>query len=237
MPPITISVVGDAADSNFRFAPGSQWTNEPAGTRDLLAVQRRLHLAGVDEVELLLARLGLVVLGDEDVAGVLRDGVDAEAGDAEVVADRLPGRRPVVLDGRDLVDVGDLPASLIEAPLLSGRCEARIVRAPSLRLSMPEEHRRRQRLTLAATVLGSSLAFVDATVVVVALPTIQDDLHFSLAGEQWVFLAYSLALAALYLPAGAIGDRKRSARDVHGGHRRLRARVGARRCRARPAAC
>jgi len=71
---------------------------------------------------------------------------------------------------------------------------------------MTEE--RRRRLTLAATVLGSSLAFVDATVVVVALPTIQHDLHFSLAGEQWVFLAYSLALAALYLPAGAVGDRR-----------------------------
>jgi EmrB/QacA subfamily drug resistance transporter len=70
---------------------------------------------------------------------------------------------------------------------------------------MTEEHRR--RLTLAATVLGSSLAFVDASVVVVALPTIQHDLHFGLAGEQWVFLAYSLALAALYLPAGAVGDR------------------------------
>src|SRR5579859_3144820 len=68
-------------------------------------------------------------------------------------------------------------------------------------------HEQQQRLTLAATVLGSSLAFVDASVVVVALPTIQHDLHFGLAGEQWVFLAYSLALAALYLPAGAIGDR------------------------------
>jgi EmrB/QacA subfamily drug resistance transporter len=73
---------------------------------------------------------------------------------------------------------------------------------------MTDRHRRQQRLTLWATVLGSSLAFVDATVVVVALPTIQDDLHFSLAGEQWVFLAYSLALAALYLPAGAVGDRR-----------------------------
>jgi EmrB/QacA subfamily drug resistance transporter len=65
----------------------------------------------------------------------------------------------------------------------------------------------RRRFTLAATVLGSALAFVDASVVVVALPTIQRDLHFGLAGEQWVFLAYSLALAALYLPAGAVGDR------------------------------
>jgi EmrB/QacA subfamily drug resistance transporter len=66
---------------------------------------------------------------------------------------------------------------------------------------------RARRLTLAATALGSSLAFVDATVVVVALPTIRDDLHFTLAGEQWVYLAYSLALAALFLPAGAVGDR------------------------------
>src|SRR5947208_10369676 len=70
---------------------------------------------------------------------------------------------------------------------------------------MSEEQRR--RLTLAATALGSALAFIDASVVVVALPTIQHDLDFGLAGEQWVFLAYSLALAALYLPAGGVGDR------------------------------
>jgi EmrB/QacA subfamily drug resistance transporter len=66
---------------------------------------------------------------------------------------------------------------------------------------------RRQALTLAATVIGSSLAFIDATVVIVALPTIQRDLHMGLAGQQWVFLAYSLTLAALYLVGGAVGDR------------------------------
>ena len=65
-----------------------------------------------------------------------------------------------------------------------------------------------RRMTLAATVLGSSLAFIDASVVVVALPTIERDLDLGLSGEQWVFLAYSLALAALYLPAGAVGDRR-----------------------------
>lgn len=65
----------------------------------------------------------------------------------------------------------------------------------------------RRRLTLAATILGSSLAFVDATVVVVALPRIEQDLDLGLVGQQWVYLAYSLALAALYLPAGALGDR------------------------------
>jgi EmrB/QacA subfamily drug resistance transporter len=67
------------------------------------------------------------------------------------------------------------------------------------------EHRR--RLTLAATILGSSLAFIDATVVIVALPTIEEDLDLGLTGQQWVFLSYSLALAALYLVGGAVGDR------------------------------
>lgn len=65
----------------------------------------------------------------------------------------------------------------------------------------------RRRLTLVATVLGSSLAFIDATVVVVALPTIEEDLDLGLTGQQWIFLSYSLALAALYLVGGAVGDR------------------------------
>jgi EmrB/QacA subfamily drug resistance transporter len=65
----------------------------------------------------------------------------------------------------------------------------------------------RRRLTLAATTLGSSLAFIDATVVIVALPTIERDLDLGLAGQQWIFLSYSLALAALYLVGGAVGDR------------------------------
>jgi EmrB/QacA subfamily drug resistance transporter len=63
-------------------------------------------------------------------------------------------------------------------------------------------------LTLGATVIGSSLAFIDATVVIVALPTIERDLDLGLSGQQWVFLSYSLALAALYLVAGAVGDRR-----------------------------
>lgn len=65
----------------------------------------------------------------------------------------------------------------------------------------------RRRLVLIATILGSSMAFLDAFVVNVALPTIDQEFDLGLAGEQWVFLSYSLALAALYLPAGALGDR------------------------------
>jgi EmrB/QacA subfamily drug resistance transporter len=66
---------------------------------------------------------------------------------------------------------------------------------------------RRKTLTLAATVLGSSLAFLDATVVIVALPTIEQELDIGLNGQQWIFLSYSLALASLYLVGGAVGDR------------------------------
>jgi EmrB/QacA subfamily drug resistance transporter len=65
----------------------------------------------------------------------------------------------------------------------------------------------RRTLTLVATILGSSLAFIDATVVIVALPTIERDLDIGLTGQEWIFLSYSLSLAALYLVGGAIGDR------------------------------
>src|SRR4051812_10297554 len=51
------------------------------------------------------------------------------------------------------------------------------------------------------------MAFVDATVVNVALPTIGRELDLGLAGRQWVFLAYSLPLASLYLPAGGLAAR------------------------------
>jgi EmrB/QacA subfamily drug resistance transporter len=60
---------------------------------------------------------------------------------------------------------------------------------------------------LAATILGSSLAFIDGTVVNVALPAIQGELGVSIAVAQWVLNAYSLLLGALILVGGAMGDR------------------------------
>jgi MFS family permease len=65
----------------------------------------------------------------------------------------------------------------------------------------------RRTLVLVATILGSSLAFLDAFIVSLALPTIRERLHFGFAGQQWVALSYSLALVSLYLIAGALGDR------------------------------
>jgi EmrB/QacA subfamily drug resistance transporter len=60
---------------------------------------------------------------------------------------------------------------------------------------------------LAATILGSSLAFIDGTVVNVALPAIQSELGVSVAVAQWVVNAYALLLGALILVGGAAGDR------------------------------
>jgi EmrB/QacA subfamily drug resistance transporter len=63
------------------------------------------------------------------------------------------------------------------------------------------------RWVLLATVLGSGLAFIDATVVNVALPAIGTDLDAGLAGLQWTINGYTLTLAALILLGGSLGDR------------------------------
>ena len=66
---------------------------------------------------------------------------------------------------------------------------------------------RQQRLTLIATILGSTVVFLDGTVVNVALPAISDGLDVGLAGQQWVVEAYTLALVSLLLVGGSLGDQ------------------------------
>ena len=63
-----------------------------------------------------------------------------------------------------------------------------------------------RRWTLAATILGSSMAFIDGTVVNVALPALQKDLNATVTDVQWVIEAYALFLAALLLFGGSLGD-------------------------------
>lgn len=63
------------------------------------------------------------------------------------------------------------------------------------------------RWVLVATVLGSSMAMLDGTVVNVALPAIGEDLDADVGGLQWVVNGYTLALASLILLGGALGDR------------------------------
>ena len=63
------------------------------------------------------------------------------------------------------------------------------------------------RWVLAATVLGSSIAFLDATVVNIALPAIARDLDAGVSGLTWTVNAYALTLAAFVLVGGSLGDR------------------------------
>jgi EmrB/QacA subfamily drug resistance transporter len=64
----------------------------------------------------------------------------------------------------------------------------------------------RQRLTLVAAILGSSVAMIDGTIVNVALPAIQRDLGGGLPAQQWVSNAYLLVLGSLILIGGSLGD-------------------------------
>ena len=63
------------------------------------------------------------------------------------------------------------------------------------------------RWVLVATVLGSGMAFLDATVVNIALPHIGDEFHASAASLQWIVNGYTLSLASLILLGGSLGDR------------------------------
>src|SRR5579872_6276259 len=62
------------------------------------------------------------------------------------------------------------------------------------------------RWTLTASILGSSLAFIDGSVVNVALKAIESDLGGGLAAQQWVVDAYLLTLGSLILVGGSLGD-------------------------------
>src|SRR4030088_3522438 len=64
-----------------------------------------------------------------------------------------------------------------------------------------------RRWTLDATILASSMTFIDATVVIVALPALQADLHATITDVQWVVEAYALFLGALILVGGSMGDQ------------------------------
>src|SRR6202171_4732533 len=83
-------------------------------------------------------------------------------------------------------------------------CDAGIIRAtPAFPVALSQ---RRKRLTLAATILGSSMALIDGSVVNIALPEIQQALHADAASTQWIVNAYLLLLGALVLVGGSAAD-------------------------------
>ena len=64
-----------------------------------------------------------------------------------------------------------------------------------------------EKWTLVATILGSSMTFIDGTAVNVALPVLQEQLRATSAQAQWVVESYALSLSALILVGGALGDK------------------------------
>src|SRR3989440_8838104 len=89
--------------------------------------------------------------------------------------------------------------------LLRSPCDESVIntrKAPTTKCG-----RAQRRWTLAATILGSSMVFIDGTVVNVSLPSLQSNLNATVADVQWVIEAYTLFLAALLLLGGSLGDR------------------------------
>jgi EmrB/QacA subfamily drug resistance transporter len=85
--------------------------------------------------------------------------------------------------------------------LIKSPCEESAARA-----APGEAQRCRGPWVLIATILASSMAFIDGTVVNVALPALQAALHASVTGIQWVVESYALLLASLLLLGGSLGD-------------------------------
>src|SRR3989440_789531 len=89
--------------------------------------------------------------------------------------------------------------------LLRSPCDESVIntrKAPTTKCGKAQ-----RRWTLAATILGSSMVFIDGTVVNVALPALQTKLNATATDVQWVVEAYTLFLAALLLFGGSLGDR------------------------------
>src|SRR5258708_26281622 len=85
-------------------------------------------------------------------------------------------------------------------------CDEVVIRSASAAAPHADDSR---TWILAATILGSSMPFIDGTVVNVALPALQARFHATVLDGQWVLQPYGLFLAALILVGGSVGDRLR----------------------------
>ena len=86
---------------------------------------------------------------------------------------------------------------------MSQPCDEAVIKSKSAATPCPKAS---EPWILAATILGSSMAFIDGTVVNVALPALQKNLSATVVDVQWVVEAYALFLAALLLAGGSLGD-------------------------------
>src|SRR5260370_33823231 len=94
--------------------------------------------------------------------------------------------------------------------VLQEACDENIIRSGPAAAACSKT---RGRWILAATILASSMAFIDGTVVNVALPALQANLNATATDVQWVIESYALFLSALLLVGGSLGD--------HYGRRRI----------------
>src|SRR3954469_11967660 len=94
--------------------------------------------------------------------------------------------------------------------VLQDACDENIIRSGPAAAPCSKS---RGRWILAATILASSMAFIDGTVVNVALPALQTNLNATATDVQWVVESYALFLSALLLVGGSLGD--------HYGRRRI----------------
>lgn len=106
------------------------------------------------------------------------------------------------LVNRDLRD--SEPKRACAVPAQGSPCDELFIRSQPTGVDRPC---RRKRIVLVATILGSSMAFIDGSVVNVALPAIQSDFRASVQAVQWVVNAYLLFLGSLVLVGGSMGDR------------------------------
>ena len=89
--------------------------------------------------------------------------------------------------------------TIVKAP-----CDEAVIRAGS---DASPCSKRAAPWVLAATIMASSITFIDSTVVNVALPVLQRELGTDIVGAQWIVESYSLMLSALILVGGSLGDR------------------------------
>src|SRR5213594_306796 len=87
---------------------------------------------------------------------------------------------------------------------LASPCDKGVVLAAPAAAPCPKSAR---PWVLVATILGSSMSFIDGTVVNVALPALQRDLGATVVDVQWVVEAYALLFSALLLVGGSLGDQ------------------------------
>src|SRR5262245_52825351 len=116
--------------------------------------------------------------------------------------------RYMLLNAGEIVDDIDLELSSSDDPTMNGilkpPCDEGVILASPIAAAPCRQAAKPWILT--ATILGSSLAFIDGTVVNVALGALQREFDATMVGVQWVVEAYALFLASLVLVGGSLGD-------------------------------